>query len=74
MAAGQPLGIVAGAGELPLALARALREDGRPVFVLALEGIADAPELAEFPNARASVGQVEKTIDLLKQAGCSVPL
>jgi UDP-2,3-diacylglucosamine hydrolase len=71
MAAGQPLGIVAGAGELPLALARALREDGRPVFVLALEGIADATELAEFPHAHASVGQVGKTIELLKQAGCS---
>ena len=42
MALGDPLGIIAGAGELPIALAHAVREDGRPVFVLALEGIADA--------------------------------
>ena len=71
MATHQPLGIIAGAGELPLALARALHEDGRPVFVLALEGIADASELAKFPHARASIGEVGKTIRILKESGCS---
>jgi len=70
MAIRQPLGIIAGAGELPLVLARALREDGRRVFVLALEGIADEPELAEFPNARASIGEIGTTIRVLKDAGC----
>jgi DUF1009 family protein len=71
MAMGQPLGIIAGAGELPLALARVLREDSRPVFVLVLEGIADAPEIAEFPHARASIGELERAIGLLKDSGCS---
>jgi hypothetical protein len=71
MPTGTPLGIIAGAGELPLALARALREDGRQVFVLALDGIADAPELAEFPHARVSIGEIGATIRTLKNAGCS---
>ena len=71
MATGQPLGIIAGAGELPLALARAIHEDGRPVFVMALEGIADAPELSEFPHARASIGEVGQIILILNESGCS---
>ncbi len=65
-----PLGIIAGAGELPVALARAVREDGRPVFVLALEGIADAPGIGEFPHASAALGEVSRIIGLLKDAGC----
>jgi DUF1009 family protein len=71
MAASEPLGIVAGAGELPLALARAVRDDGRAVFVLALEGIVDPAAVAEFPHAWASVGEVGRAITLLKEAGCS---
>jgi UDP-2,3-diacylglucosamine hydrolase len=71
MAASEPLGIVAGAGELPLALGRAVRDDGRAVFVLALEGIADPAAVAEFPHAWASVGEVGRAITLLKEAGCA---
>jgi UDP-2,3-diacylglucosamine hydrolase len=66
-----PLGIVAGAGELPLALARAVREDGRPVFVLGLEGIADPNAVMDFPHAWASVGEFARATSLLKDAGCS---
>lgn len=66
-----PLGIIAGAGELPLALARALRDDGRVVFVLVLEGIADASEFAKVPHACASIGEVGNIIRLLNDAGCS---
>jgi UDP-2,3-diacylglucosamine hydrolase len=71
MAAAAPLGIIAGAGELPLAIARTLHEDGRPVFVLALDGIADARAFREFPHASASLGDVGTAVRLLKQAGCS---
>ena len=35
------LGILAGAGELPLRVVEACRAAGRPVFVLAFEGVAD---------------------------------
>ncbi|MDE2475386.1 MAG: UDP-2,3-diacylglucosamine diphosphatase LpxI [Alphaproteobacteria bacterium] len=71
MVPADPLGIIAGAGELPLAIARTLHEDGRPVFVLALDGIADAPGLNEFPHAWASLGDVGTVVRLLKEAGCS---
>ncbi len=70
MTTAEPLGIVAGAGDLPIALARAVREDGRPVFLLALEGIADS-RAAEFPHASAAIGEVAKIIGLLKEAGCA---
>lgn len=71
MAPRDPLGIIAGAGELPLLIARTLHEDGRPVFVLALDGIADENALNEFPHARASLGDVGRAVTLLKEAGCS---
>lgn len=71
MAPAEPLGIIAGAGELPIAIARTLHEDGRPVFVLALDGIADAREFNEFPHASASLGDVGAAVRLLKEAGCS---
>lgn len=71
MVPADPLGIIAGAGELPVAIARTLHEDGRPVFVLALDGIADAPGLNEFPHAWASLGDVGTVVRLLKEAGCS---
>jgi UDP-2,3-diacylglucosamine hydrolase len=36
-----PLGIVAGGGDLPLAVAEAAAAVGRPVFVVGLTGSAD---------------------------------
>ena len=71
MAPAGPLGIIAGAGELPVVIARTLREDGRPIFVLALDSIADAQAVDEFPHAWASLGDVGTAVRLLKQAGCS---
>jgi DUF1009 family protein len=71
MAPADPLGIIAGAGELPVAIARTLHEDGRPVFVLALDGIADAQAITEFPHAWASLGDVGAMVRFLKEAGCS---
>jgi DUF1009 family protein len=65
------LGIIAGGGELPLALARAAEADGRAVFVLALEGMAAAGDVAAFPHAFASLGELGKALKLLKEAGCS---
>jgi DUF1009 family protein len=70
MTVSQPLGIVAGAGTLPVALARAVRDGGRPVFVLGLEGIADPAAIAEFPHAWTTIGEIGKAITLLKDAGC----
>ncbi len=65
------LGIIAGGGELPLAIARASVAVGRRVFVLALEGMAKPAEVAPFPHAFVSIGELGKAIRLLKDAGCS---
>src|SRR5579871_5588785 len=71
--AGQPntLGIIAGAGELPLAIARASEADGRSVFVVALDGMAAAADVAAFPHAFVSLGELGKAIRILRDAGCS---
>lgn len=69
--AGGTLGIIAGGGELPLAIARAAEADGRTVFVLALSGMANPSDVAGFPHAFASLGELGKAIRVLKEAGCS---
>jgi DUF1009 family protein len=68
---GNRLGIIAGAGELPLALARAAEADGRSIFVLALEGMVSRNDVASFSHAFVSIGELSKAIKLLKEADCS---
>ncbi len=63
------LGIIAGRGELPQLLLDAARADGRPVFVLALEGQA-APELVQgAEHAWNPLGGLGRGIETLKSAG-----
>ncbi len=63
------LGLIAGRGELPQLVLDAARAEGRPVFVLALEG-QTAPELvAGAENAWIPMGAVGRGIDILKAAG-----
>jgi UDP-2,3-diacylglucosamine hydrolase len=64
------LGIVAGGGNLPIAIAECAIEAGRPVFVAALQGIADE-SVARFPHAWVSLGQTGRTLSLLRQHDCS---
>ena len=68
---GETLGIIAGAGGLPIAIARALEDDGRAVFVLALNGWTSAADVEPFPHAWVSLGELGKAIKLLKDAGCA---
>jgi UDP-2,3-diacylglucosamine hydrolase len=68
---GSTLGIVAGGGELPIAIALAAQREGRGIFVLALEGMASAGDVESFPHAWVSIGELGKAIKLLKDAGCS---
>jgi len=63
------LGIVAGAGALPGQIVAACRESGRPFFVLALEGQAEATALADLPHAWIRLGAAGRGIDLLREAG-----
>jgi len=52
------LGIIAGGGELPRAVAQSARADGRAVFIIGLKGSLDEnePWLQAFPHEFASLG------------------
>jgi hypothetical protein len=63
------LGIVAGGGELPLAIAESARQSGREVFVLALLGSADE-WVSSYPHEWASLGEVGKVIKALRAHDC----
>lgn len=63
------LGILAGAGELPLRVIEACRATGRPVFVLALEGAADPTLGAGVPSARIRLGAAADGLRILRENG-----
>ena len=63
------LGLIAGGGALPLALAAHCRAEGRPLFVIRLTGFA-APELAAYDGATAAMGEIGRIVRLAKGAGC----
>jgi len=62
------LGIIAGSGPMPGQVARAAQASGRPVFLLGLEGFAEAAVLAPFPHAFARIGAAGKILSLLREA------
>ena len=64
------LGIIAGGGDLPIAIAESAVDAGRPVFVVALRGSADEA-VARFPHEWAGIGEVGKTLKLLRDHDCS---
>ncbi|MDD2877964.1 MAG: UDP-2,3-diacylglucosamine diphosphatase LpxI [Acidiphilium sp.] len=64
------LGIVAGGGPLPGQVAGAARAAGRGVFVVALEGYADARVIGGFPHAVVRLGAVGAAMAALRRAGC----
>jgi DUF1009 family protein len=65
------LGIIAGGGELPLAIAEAASSAGRDVFIIAIAGLAQEKELGKFRHGVAGIGELGKMLALLKQANCS---
>lgn len=62
-----PLGIIAGGGELPCAIAESARESGRGVFVLAL---SDDEWIGAWPHERVALGEAGKAFKALRAAGC----
>jgi len=64
------LGIIAGGGELPAAIADCASGAGRPVFVAALQGAAADPDLGRFAHEWVSLGQAGRTVQLLREHGC----
>lgn len=63
------LGILAGAGELPLRVIEACRAADRPVFVLAFEGSADPAILTGVPHAWLRLGAAGEGLRLLRDNG-----
>lgn len=68
MASTGRLGVFAGAGPLPARIVAAARGEGRDVFVLALEGIADFGALDGVPHATVRLGAVGSALRLLREA------
>lgn len=62
--AGSALGIIAGGGELPRAIAESAREAGRKVFVLALRGSSD-DWVSEFSHEWVALGETGKAFKAL---------
>ena len=60
------LGIVAGSGSLPRRLIECCRAAGREVFVLGLEGEAEADALTDVPHAWCRLGAAAAGLDLLR--------
>jgi UDP-2,3-diacylglucosamine hydrolase len=63
------IGILAGAGELPLRVIEAARALSRPVFVLAFEGMADPAIVAGLPHAWVRLGAAGEAMRILREAG-----
>jgi DUF1009 family protein len=64
-----PLGLIAGGGDLPPAVAHSVRAAGREVFVVAMTGSVTDPWVREFPHAFISPGEPGRTIKAFEQAG-----
>jgi DUF1009 family protein len=64
------LGLIAGAGGLPVEILNACRRAERPVFIIRLMGLAD-PALAAEEGVEAGVAEWGKMFAELKRAGCT---
>ncbi|GIL38582.1 LpxI family protein [Roseiterribacter gracilis] len=60
--------MIAGGGPVPRQLIDACRSNGRPVFVVALEGQTDAATVAGVDHVWVKLGEASRTIDALKAA------
>jgi hypothetical protein len=63
------LGLIAGGGGLPLALADHCQRTGRPYFVIRLKGFADPP-LESHPGEDAGIAEIGRIVRIAKAAGC----
>ncbi len=64
------LGIIAGGGELPRAIAQSARAAGRDVFVLAINGMT-GEWARDFPNEWLSLGELGGAIKAFRARDCS---
>ena len=69
MSGRSPLGIIAGAGQLPAQLLAACHAEHRPVFVVLLDEAADDSAFHAVPHARLRLGAVGEAVARLREAG-----
>jgi DUF1009 family protein len=62
------LGIIAGGGDLPVAIAESARQSGRDVFVLAITGAES--DFAGYPFEPIGIGELGRCFSLLHTQGC----
>jgi DUF1009 family protein len=65
------LGLIAGGGELPRAVAQAARQAGRGVFVVPLVGSVTDDWVQDFPHEFLSPGEPGRIVKAMKGAGVS---
>ena len=63
------LGLIAGGGDLPLAIARRCEAEGRPFHVIRLAGFADA-HLERWPGGEFGMAEIGGVLKRLKAEGC----
>jgi DUF1009 family protein len=63
------LGIIAGGGDLPRAIARSVTGSGRKVHVLAVKGSTDQAWLSDIPHDWMAIGEWGRSLKLLHAAG-----
>lgn len=64
------LGIIAGGGAMPLAVARAARNSGREVHIVGLEGWAPK-SIRHFSHSWASIGEFGRMMKAFRNEGCT---
>lgn len=65
----RPLGVIAGGGSLPLAVAEAAVKSGLPLHIMAFRGNADVA-LKAFPHTMLHWGEIGKIFKTLQRHGC----
>ncbi len=69
MMLGSKLAILAGGGQLAVEVAAAAAAAGQPLFVIGIEGEAEAA-LDQFPSSRIRLGQIGRLMQLLRDEKC----
>jgi DUF1009 family protein len=64
------LGLIAGGGDLPAAVAARCDAERRPVFIIRLAGFADS-HLVRWPGAEFGMAQIGAILKALKTEGCT---
>lgn len=65
-----PVGVIAGGGAMPFAVADSLRARGRDPVLFALKGVCDPAAAERFRHHWIAVGQIGRTTKLLRAENC----